>query len=701
ASMSNILQFKKDYPQSKNVILINNYRSRQNILDLAYKFIKLNNPNRLEEQLKNNKNEEKLDKKLRSQIKGSGIIECINEKTLDDEVKKVISKIIELKNNNREATWNDFAILIRANDMANNFIPILERAEIPFIFLASKGLYSKPIIMDIIAYLKLLDDYHESAAVYRVLSIPVFNFSHKETSLFNYWARRRAWSLYETLKNAAALGFEKEAIEKINKILNLVENHTQLVKTKSVGEIILKFLNDSGYLKQIMRQDEQKMRDDTNYLNQFYRKIQNFERENDERLVKNFLSELQMEIESGEEGSLAPNYDSGPEEIKILTAHAAKGLEFQYIFIVNLVDRRFPTTERKEAILLPDDLIKEILPEGDIHLEEERRLFYVAMTRAKKGLFFSWAEDCGGVRKKKPSKFLSEIGMVSEKKLSEAASGLQILSSPLAKSETKEKTDINALPPRFSFSQLAAFSNCPYQYYLGFILKVPTQGKPSFSFGKTMHSTFQRIAELIIAKQSGAQKSLFNSNQRLKKFIEMISLKEMLDIFQASWIDDWYEDKNSKEKHFKKGKKIIKGFYDKFSDKIIQPLYLEKVFKIKIAGYVIRGAIDRVDKTEGGLKIIDYKTGEPKEKLTFENKKQLIIYQLACEQLFDEPIKKLSFYYLNNNSEVEFLGKDKELEKVEKWIADTIEKIKQNNFSAKPGNLCKWCDFKDICEKKK
>ena len=700
ASMSNILQFKKDYPQSKNVVLINNYRSCQNILDLAYKFIKLNNPNRLEEQLKNN-NKNKLNKKLQSQIKGDGIIECLGEKSLNDEVKKVVSKIIELKNNDKEATWNDFAILIRANDMAKNFIPILERAKIPFIFLASKGLYSKPIIMNIIAYLKLLDDYHESAAVYRILSLPIFDFSHQEISLFNYWARRRAWSLYETLKNASVLGFQKETIEKISKILSLVEKHTQLAKTKSVGEIILKFLNDSGYLKYIMRQDEQKMRENTNYLNQFYKKIQNFERENDERLSKNFLAELQMEMESGEEGSLAQDCDSGPEELKILTAHAAKGLEFQYTFIVNLVDRRFPTTERKELIPLPNDLIKEILPEGDIHLEEERRLFYVAMTRAKKGLFFSWAEDYGGLRKKKPSKFLAEIGMVSEKKSATAASGLQILSYPEIKKAKKEKPIVDVLPTHFSFSQLMAFSNCPYQYYLSFILKVPTQGKASFSFGKTMHSALQRIAELIIAQQNEAQKSLFNSNQQLKKFNEMISLEEMLNIFQASWIDDWYEDKNSKEKHLQKGKKIIKGFYNKFKDEILQPLYLEKGFKIKIAGCAIKGAIDRVDKTEGGLKIIDYKTGEPKEKISFENKKQLLLYQLAGEQLFNEPIKKLSFYYLNNNSEVEFLGNEKELEKVEKWVTDTIEKIKQNNFSAKPGNLCKWCDFKDICEFKK
>ena len=84
-----------------------------------------------------------------------------------------------------------------------------------------------------------------------------------------------------------------------------------------------------------------------------------------------------------------------------MTIHGSKGLEFKYVFLVNMVDRRFPTTERKDPIPLPDDLVKEITPGDNHHLEEERRLCYVAITRAKNGLFLTTADDYGGARKKK------------------------------------------------------------------------------------------------------------------------------------------------------------------------------------------------------------------------------------------------------------------------------------------------------------
>src|SRR4030042_5699832 len=92
-----------------------------------------------------------------------------------------------------------------------------------------------------------------------------------------------------------------------------------------------------------------------------------------------------------------------------MTVHAAKGLEFEYVFIPNLVDQRFPTNKRGDPIEIPEVLVKDIWPEGDFHLQEERRLFYVAMTRAKKGLYFTSADDYGGIRAKKISRFLVEL----------------------------------------------------------------------------------------------------------------------------------------------------------------------------------------------------------------------------------------------------------------------------------------------------
>ncbi len=96
--------------------------------------------------------------------------------------------------------------------------------------------------------------------------------------------------------------------------------------------------------------------------------------------------------------------------IKVMTIHSAKGLEFKYVFLVNMVDKRFPTIGRKDLIELPEELIKDIKPKGDVHLQEERRICYVAMTRAKMNLYFTSAEDYGGTRKKKLSRFLAEMG---------------------------------------------------------------------------------------------------------------------------------------------------------------------------------------------------------------------------------------------------------------------------------------------------
>src|SRR3989344_2740929 len=142
ASFSNIVQFKKDFPEANQISLVNNYRSFQNILDLAYKFIKFNDPDRLEFV-------NKIDKKLISRQSGEGEIEHISAKNLNEEVNKIINKILEILKKDKEANYNDFAILVRANDAANHFVKALERAGLPYQFLASRGLYSKPIILDI------------------------------------------------------------------------------------------------------------------------------------------------------------------------------------------------------------------------------------------------------------------------------------------------------------------------------------------------------------------------------------------------------------------------------------------------------------------------------------------------------------------------------------------------------------------------
>jgi DNA helicase-2/ATP-dependent DNA helicase PcrA len=265
ASVSNIIQFKNDYPQASEIVLVNNYRNTQNILDLSYNFIQLNNPNRLEWQLNISRDAQrathsKLSKKLISGKEEAGCIEVIKGADLADEIRQVAEKIADLKIRDKEASWNDFAVLVRANDSAKDFCHFFDIAGLPYIFLSSRGLYAKPVIMDVVAYLKLLDNYHESPALYRVLNMAVFNFTYQELVNFNYWAHKKSWSLYEVLKSVSALPLGPDIRAKADKVLGMIASHTALVREKAVSEIVLAFITDSGYLKYLTGADERTSR---------------------------------------------------------------------------------------------------------------------------------------------------------------------------------------------------------------------------------------------------------------------------------------------------------------------------------------------------------------------------------------------------------------------------------------------------------
>ncbi|PJA92920.1 MAG: hypothetical protein CO132_05420, partial [Candidatus Kerfeldbacteria bacterium CG_4_9_14_3_um_filter_45_8] len=388
ASMSNIVIFKKDFPEAEEVSLVQNYRSAQEILDLAHSFIQSNNPHRLEVSLD-------IDKRLKSNTKESAVIEHLHSQSLTGEAQLVMKKILELKEARPETSWSDFAILVRANDSAQAFIPYLERANVPYQFLASKGLFTKSVILDIIAVLKLLDDYHESRAMYRYLTLDLWGIAHEDVLAIMQHGSKYTESIYETCLNVQEVPSVSEAGRlQVEKLLGHLKTLTKEARYKSVGEIILMFLEQSGYLKLITNQEESLATENILYLNQFYKYVEAFEKAHSEKTVRNFVFELVAMIEAGEQGRLLPDLDEGPESVKIMTVHAAKGLEFECVFVVNLVDKRFPAIGRKEAIPVPEDLVKDV-PQGDgeWHLEEERRLFYVAITRAKSGLFLTSGED--------------------------------------------------------------------------------------------------------------------------------------------------------------------------------------------------------------------------------------------------------------------------------------------------------------------
>jgi len=689
ASLSNIMQFKDDYPETEEIVLTKNYRSGQLILDKAYEFIKHNDPNRLEVKLG-------IKKELLSETKIKAGIKHLDFATGDDEARGVALEILNIKNQDQESKWSDFAILVRANDTAEKFINELTILKIPNQFVSHKGLYLKPLVMDLVAYLKLLDNYHESSALYRVLSMEQFKVSHEDVININKFARHKVWSMYEALKNIEAVpNVTAESIVHINKLMQLVSKHSTLAKSEKTSKILVNFIYDSGLTEHLDFDRDVEM---YSYLNQFYKKIKTMEQDLGNVKLKDLVTALDMEIEAGETGSIRFDYDD-EEAVKVMTVHAAKGLEFKNVFIVNMVDKKFPTIARSEKISIPDALVRERLPEGDIHTEEERRLFYVALTRAKERLYLTSAKDYGGARDKKPSKFLIEAGVLAPeedvksvrkvKKENDLTRDLEMMGQ-----DKKIVYIMEYFPDKFSFSKIEAFNNCPFQYKLNFILGIPVLEKISFIFGKVMHNTlYDFFGSLLIEKK---QQDLFSSKSE-----KLIPRKEeMLKIYDRHWEDDGYASKEQREEYKKKGHEMLVNFFEKYgAEGWPQVLFLEKKFNIKVGDYLFTGSVDRIDElSDGSLEIVDYKTGAPKSKLDFDGKKQLILYKLAIEELLQKQVKSLSYYYLETGEKLSFEATDKDIEKLKIEIFKTIDEMKKGEFPPKPGFLCAYCDFKTICE---
>lgn len=706
ATLSNILGFQKDFPGSTQVVLTENYRSAQNILDLAYGFIQNNNPDRLEFQLKQGSDTAGLDavsKQLVSAQETKGLIEHIHVADINQEAAAVVKKILELRRADKALQWGDIAILARANAHAEPFLQALTLSEIPYQYLASQGLYTKPAVLDLISYLKVLDKYVESGALYRILILSTVDIDNEDLVTLLHHSHKKGVSLYESMKHAAAVGVSEAGVRKCETVLSRIQAHAVLARTKSVGEVAMAFVEDFGLRQYFETLEPLQQKETYDFLNHFWRVMRRFEAEQEDKSVHAFLQFLELTRISGDRGDLPLDAEIGPDTVKIMTIHGSKGLEFKYVFVVNMVDKRFPSSSRRDALPIPDAFIKEaaISDPKLAHMQEERRLCYVAITRAKLGLFLTSAEDYGGARAKKRSRFLVELGFPETPAEASSAVGLgwgQAMKKNAEATKAQTLDYKKYLPKSYSYTVLQTFKKCPWQFRYAHILKIPKAGSKARSFGQSLHKALELFFNQQIALSQASQAALF-AKPRPEDKASVPSLEELLRYFDESWIDEWYKDEAEKKHYQKKGREFLRAFYRQNEGGWPVVLGTEKRFSIKLGGHTITGSIDRVDRDARGLHLIDYKSSKSPKELAKDKKDQLVLYHIAAEEVLKEPVAALTFYFLEDQQAKTFEATDKQKDKLKEDIVSRIAQIQSSDFAptAKP-EVCKNCDYKDICQ---
>ena len=387
ADMQNILDFEKDYPNAKVILLEQNYRSTQTILEAANQVIK-NNRNRHE-------------KKLWTQNPEGKAITYYRGQSEREEGQFIVNQIGEgIREENRK--YSDFAVLYRTNAQSRAIEDVLLKANIPYKMVGGHKFYDRKEIKDLLAYLNAIANPSDSISLERIINVPKRGVGPTSLNKLHQFANIHDWSLLETAQNADLANISGKAGSELKAFGQMMLDFTQMIPYLSVTELTEQVLEKSGYLNELRIQNTLEAQARIENLEEFLTVTQEFDKqykletENEEgetspeeRLII-FLNDLALlsDVDSYEEES---------SQVTLMTLHAAKGLEFPVVFLVGMEENVFPSS-------------RSLTEDRDV--EEERRLAYVGITRAEEKLYITNAFSrmlYGRSQYNRPSRFISEI----------------------------------------------------------------------------------------------------------------------------------------------------------------------------------------------------------------------------------------------------------------------------------------------------
>ena len=376
ADIQNILDFKSDYEDAVEIPLEQNYRSTKAILKAADSIIK--------------KNSKQLEKTLWTDNNMGDTITVLDNYDERDEANRVANYIQDLKMR-KGYDYSDFAILYRTNYQSRVFEETFRRKGVTYQLVGGLSFYQRKEIKDVLAYLKLLVNPDDDTNLMRIINEPSRGIGQKSLSDLMNRTRETGQSLWHILENVEAVDLYKPAENSVKGFVRMINELKQkLASGTSLTEVTKQLLDESGYMKSLVEENSPKAMTRRENILELQNAISYFEKNNNNPTLSSFLQEISLITDTDK-------YDEDKPAVTMMTVHAAKGLEFPVVFIVGLEEELFPVGSRNNE---------------DVNIEEERRLFYVAITRAEQELFFSHCRSrykYGEEQRKTRSRFLDEV----------------------------------------------------------------------------------------------------------------------------------------------------------------------------------------------------------------------------------------------------------------------------------------------------
>ncbi len=664
--------------------LTQNYRSTQRILRVAGQVISNNEKSPL-----------LPPKQLRTENPDGEKIWIVEFATPEEEAHWIAGEID--RQHGPGHPWRGFAVLYRKHRHRDRLIEALRQRQIPFV-IKKLSILTSTLVRDLIAYLRLIAVPADNVSCARVLAMPYWGFEPRDlVRLAERAGRAKGESLWDELEKMRDEVPSKKNTERAGEFAAFVRKLRELAKRLPASGLLGELIAELGLAP--LPSDADRLT-----LARFVEFVSAWEKQSDAKGLKDFIQYLEYFNEAGAE--IALEEEPADDAVQLMTVHAAKGLEFPHVFVMQLANGDFPARPRSAVLEFPEALMKEEKPKGDFRIQEERRLFYVALTRARRHLTLTAVLN----QRKKPSPFLDDIlqdprtkrvdtlqlsPKVAVPRTEDAAgsppadaSQPQLFGSAAAATRAYSQVALWAKayhppqpePLQLSASAIDTYEMCPMKYQFQQTWRLRGGPQAAMTFGNVMHITIREfIAEL--RKRRG------------------ISFADVEAIFNREWPAAGFRDSFQEEEYRKAGREQLEAFYRTASAAPPDVLAQEKTFELPLEpNVVITGRIDQINKLGAhAAEIVDYKTGNPKDQKSAEKSLQLGLYAMAARDVLGLDPERLVFYNLTTNEAVATARDKKALDKAAGKVAEVADRIRAADFPAKPGYACRYCDFKPLC----